>query len=1053
MLYFALPSLPHSFAQLRKIAQVAAQLCLAAVFLCLSVRAGAQAASATLSGTVADATSAVLVKANVTVTNEATGVVTKTKTNSAGAYVIPSLAPGQYRIRVEHTGFKQIEVEHLELHVQDIVNRNFALPVGASSETIQVNGDSLNINTTDGSVSTVIDRQFVQNIPLNGRSFQDLILFIPGVVTQTPQTTGTVGNTGDFSVNGQRTESNTYIVDGVSGNTNAGYGTYGYNAGGNIPSSTALGTTQSLVSVDALQEFRVNSSTYSAEYGRTPGGQFSFVTRSGTDGFHGSVFDFLRNNYFDANNWFTNYLGAKGPALRQNDFGGTLGGPIRIPRLYNGKGRDFFFVSYEGLRLTQPQAASVQYVPSASLRSQAPAALQPILNAFPLPTPGGIDYGTGAAQFIQSASLPSRLDSTSVRFDHTASPKLGLFFRFSDTPSSASARVLSVYSPTTSGIQTYTLGATSQLTSNINNEFHLGYTSSNGAIGYSLDNFGGAQPIDLANALGVGTTGTAQLAVLMLFGGNLSAIQFNPQSAEKHQWNLTDSFSLLHGRHALKFGIDDRHLADKFNIGSPGVQYIYTSSSQVLSNRALSATALLNLSNIRPTYHEFSAFAQDEWHLQPRLSLSIGLRWDVNPPPGASDGNIPYTLAGNLNDPATVSLAPKGTPLWRTTWGNVAPRLGIAWTANPSAKYQTVVRAGGGVFFDTGNQTASEGYGGPGSYAFQAVPNAPAPFPGGINFSLSTAPPYTSTSVYAFYPHLQLPFALEWSAALEQALGQSQTLTISYVASNGRRLLQENQFSIHALNPNFGTIITFTNGPTSNYQSLQTKFQRSVARGVQAVASYTWSHALDYGSNFLTIPLMRGNADFDVRNNFSGGITWELPDANKGHVMNTVLNGWAADGHLISRSGFPVNIAGTTSVNPSTGTLYYNGVNLIPNQPIYLFMKGLPGGREINKGAFAAPTTGAIGNAPRNFVRGFGATQLNLAMRKTFPLTDRVSLQFRAESFNILNHPTFGTITSTLTSSTFGQATKTLNQSLGTTSSLYQMGGPRSMQFALKLQF
>lgn len=211
------------------------------------------------------------------------------------------------------------------------------------------------------------------------------------------------------SVNGQRTESNNHTVDGVSGNLNAGdgYGAYGPANSGSIAAATALGTTQSLVSVDALQELRVLSSSYSAQYGRTPGGQFSLATRSGTNAFHGSAFDYLRNSFFDANDWFNDHYGDPIPALRQNDFGGTLGGPISIPRIYNGKEKSFFFVSYEGLRLTQPQAAAIQYVPDSYMRQSAPAALQPMLNAYPLQN--GLDYGTPSspslAEFIKSYSL------------------------------------------------------------------------------------------------------------------------------------------------------------------------------------------------------------------------------------------------------------------------------------------------------------------------------------------------------------------------------------------------------------------------------------------------------------------------------------------------------------------------------------------------------------------------------------------------------------------------------------------------------------------------
>ncbi len=256
------------------------------------------------------------------------------------------------------------------------------------------------------------------------------------------------------------------------------------------------------------------------------------------------------------------------------------------------------------------------------------------------------------------------------------------------------------------------------------------------------------------------------------------------------------------------------------------------------------------------------------------------------------------------------------------------------------------MRAGGGVFFDTGNQDATTGYGGRISGLCDLV-NAPVPFPGGFNFTPSIAPPFTGESVLYAYPHLQLPYTLQWNTAIEQGLGQAQTLTLSYVASNGRRLLKEYEFSINSLNPNFGEIVQYGNGLTSNYQSLQVKFQRTIAHGLQALASYTWSHSIDYGSSSSFLPDQRGNSDFDVRNNFTTGVTWQIPAGHNGALADAILNNWAVDGHLDSRTAFPVTIEGKTTTNPLTGSVYYLGVNLVPDQPIYLHVPGLPGAARL----------------------------------------------------------------------------------------------------------
>jgi hypothetical protein len=255
------------------------------------------------------------------------------------------------------------------------------------------------------------------------------------------------------------------------------------------------------------------------------------------------------------------------------------------------------------------------------------------------------------------------------------------------------------------------------------------------------------------------------------------------------------------------------------------------------------------------------------------------------------------------------------------------------------------------------------------------------------------------------------------------------------------------------LNPNFGTIQYFVTGITSNYQALQVQFQRSVAKGIQALGSYTWSHALDFGSNASALPLQRGDADFDVRNNLQAGLTWDLPALAGPRIAQALLHNWGLDGRLIARTAFPVTLGGNLNLDPSTGSEYAGGLNLVAGQPVYLYGPQFPGGKAINPAAFSLPPMGSSGNAPRNFVRGFGATQLNLAARRSFPLHERVVLQFRAETFNLLNHPNFGYVDSEYTDATFGQATQMLNASLGTVASQYQQGGARSMQFALKLTF
>ncbi len=1039
----------------------------------------AQSPNGTINGLVLDPSNKVIAGADILVINDATGVKYSGKTNYDGIYVVPNLPPGPYRLQVSKVGFKTLIKPDIVLNIQDALSINFTLPVGAAFETVTVEGGASMINTTDASVSTMVDQTFVKNMPLNGRSFQDLILLTPGTVTQTPQVSASatffgIGQTGEFSVNGQRPESNYYTVDGVSANVGVAAGaklTSAAGASGSLPGATALGTTQALVSVDDLQEFRVQSSTYSAEYGRNPGGQFSFETKSGTNEWHGTAYDYLRNNYFDANDWFNDYFGVQGAALRQNNFGGTSGGPVRIPSLYNGKDKTFFFVSYEGLRLTSPQPASISYVPDAGLRASAPAALQPVLNAFPVQN-GPDDTANGFAQYVASWSNPASLDSTSVRFDHVVNDKLKVFFRFSDTASSSDTRSTYAQGLTPAmnnisayKIRTYTAGAASLFSNHLSNEFRLNY-SSNGTTTSSVSpGFGGGTAVNLQQLLGL-SAGSG--GFVGFFIGPYATSLFNDKLAgTQRQWNLVDTVSLTLGRHQFKFGVDYRRLAPIALSATPFVLYYYgfiAGEGDVETNSALTDTDVYAPGY--PLYTNFSVFAQDEWRVSQRLNLSLGLRWEVNPAPGVTQGLKPYTVQGS--GPNTWALAPQGTPLWQTSWFNFAPRLGAAYVLRNTPGWETVVRVGGGVFFDTGQQQGSVGFSGPGFLALgQFLPGSFPVLPLIPTLVNPPVAPYNNVQPVVFPSHLQLPYTIQWNASIEQALGKSQVLTVSYVGAHGGRLVDWNRVSTPD-NPNASNFLIIQTGPTSDYDALQIQFRRRLTQGLTALASYTFSHCIDYGSQSYFYAAQRGSCDFDVRHNLSAAFSYDLPGLGRNGFERAVLDHWGLDNRFTARTAFPVTLNGQILVNPTTGQDYYGGLNLVPGQPVYLYGsncasvlqglgdlqagQGCPGGRAINPLAFTAVNSG-IGDAPRNLTRGFGAWQLDTAVRREFPIHERLKLQFRAEAFNLFNHPNFGTINPNFGQATFGQATATLANSLGVLSPLYQMGGPRSMQFALKLIF
>ncbi len=718
------------------------------------------------------------------------------------------------------------------------------------------------------------------------------------------------------------------------------------------------------------------------------------------------------------------------------------------------------------LRLVQPVAATTQYVPALAVRSAAPSPTKEILNAFPLPTGPELTLSTGAlsglASFVQAYSLPAQIDATSIRVDHHLTSRASGFFRYSHTPTSTASRNLSALAHQVWNSDTYTAGLDIAISNSSSNSTRFGVSRTAAKQTMDLESFGGATPISFQASLGVpgSYSSYSYEPYLYVSGVGSTYIQQYKASNELQQWNLTDTYVVAVGHHQIRAGIDQRRLNSPLNPPQITVTPDFYSRSAMVSNTATDIYTVKSLT-AKPVFNEFSAFIQDNWRVIPAINISAGLRWEVNPPPGAADGHAAYTVLGDPAQPSTLTLAPRGTGLWKTSWYNFAPRLGLAWSIHSQPGHETVFRTGAGVFFDTGNQTAALGFSGLGFSANIDPTNVTLPIPSTLlNFSTDVGTTYTRNPVYMYPQHLQLPYTLQWNTSLDQSFGSTQVVTLSYVGSAGRRLLQERQMFISAYNPLFNQIYYFPNGLTSNYQALQVKYQRSVAHGLQALASYTWSHSLDYGSTNASYAFTYGNSDFDLRHNLQAGLSWDLPQWHSHSLVSAMLGDWGLDGRLNIRTAFPITLTGNT-LTDHTGARYYSGVNYDPSKPIFLYGKQYPGGKMINGGpkvpastaAFTAPSGTSAGNAPRNFVRTFGASQVNVAVRKNIHLADAVSLQFRAETFNILNHPNFGYVTPTLTTATFGQATKTLNSSLGSMSSLYQQGGPRSMQFSLKLQF
>jgi hypothetical protein len=1043
---------------------------LVGILLFASVVAWAQTESARISGRVTDPTDAVIAGAECKITNLETNVSTITTTNQDGIYVIPDLRPAAYRLTIQKEGFRTVVQPSLHLYVQDAVNENFKLALGSVSEISTVTAPLLQADSA--AVSTVVDQQFVHNMPLNGRSFQSLIALTPGVVF-TSQNLGQ----GQFSANGQYTDTNYFMVDGVSANFGVVIGGLGQSMGGALPAFTAQGGTNGLVSVDAMQEFRIQTSSYAAEYGRTPGAQISIVTKSGTNQFHGSVFDYLRNDLFDARNYFDAPPLPK-PPLHQNDFGGTLGGPIL-------KDKTFFFFSYEGLRLRQPQTASGALL-TASARAAAAQVYQTILKALPLPDPNApvidptCDNVTDPcmANLTVAYSNPSSLDATSIRIDHNLTSKITLFARYNHAPSYDATRYWEELGYDHANTDSFTVGATVLLASTRANDFRANWSRNTGTYINSLSNFHGGEAPSTSVLFPPSSSyrpDTGQALVSFSFSFEEVREGTNYFNVQR-QLNFVDTFSWAVGVHQFKFGIDYRRLNPTV-LESTGYA-VFPAYTDLVAG----TTGSILLSAGDPfsvKVNNYSLFAQDTWRVTNHLTLTYGLRWEINTPPVSSTPSEPLYVIQGIFDSNPITAVPGA--LWHTRYRNFAPRIGAACQVTP----KTVVRGGLGLFYDLG-------YGYAGLAAGDFPYNREEFISNDLSFNVtlpSFQPPPVSTTfdsnvlfTTAVDPNLQLPYTMQWNAAIERELGANQTLTATYLGSDGRRLLRGDVVIPPSLITSNGqvAVTTVRNAGYSHYNALQVQFQRRMSHGLQVVVSYNLAKSRDLSStdangllaqsvSQIVLPSLTPS-DYDIRQSIAGAISYEVPAPSWGRVGNAILRGWAVDGLVRVMSAPPINVT-VDGLSP-VGGFYSAQAEIVPGQPFWIPDRSQPSGKALNPAAFSQPPAGQTGDFPRNGLRTvYSINQTDVALRRRFNLTERVNFDVRAEYFNVFNHPMFGLPGSQCApddlwsygggyvNSDFGKVCSTANLDAGGgsgrtgQSALYAPGGPRSAQFTLKVIF
>ncbi len=992
---------------------------------------------AQVSGMVRDSSDAALQDAALTVVNADTGIRRSTRSGPAGDYVIGGLPAGMYKITVRKPGFQTVARLNVRLEPAESARLDFRMQVGSVREVVTVEGAPPLMNADDASVGSFTDQQLAADLPLNGRELFTLVDLAPGVVT----TPATLGEAGQFSANGQRPNANYFTVDGVSANTGvSGSATPAQFSGGTLPAMTAFGSTQTLSPIDAVLEVRAQTSSFAPEFGRAPGANVGVTTRSGTNELHGSAFYTGRNSALDANDWFANASGLARAPANLNNWGATIGGPVR-------RDRTFFFAGYEGLRFQGPSTWR-SAVPSLASRDAAPANLRPVLDAFPQPT--GPDLGLGLSELTVNTSTPSGLDLGSFRVDHALNSRVSLFARYQQVPSRAEAGFSQVENSSFNNVS-FTIGASMLAGPAVTGDTRLNFTRTNVSSRWLSTRAGGAAPVDLSSILPhQGTSGP----ILYGFGigGVGSLLSGESSGSRQDQWNLTETLAWTASKHALRAGADYNRLLPTRDRPAATLAGTYETLVALLGNQpiAISASQAGPASSVIET---LALFAQDTWRVTPGLAVTYGFRWELTPAPAyrllPSGISLTPTLLPLPGAASAMNLAASSVPIWVTRYAQFAPRAGIAYRLAPA----TVLRAGWGIFYDANFAVATDPINAFPYNRWQFATSAPS----------FAAPANASYSGFGYAPDLKLPYTREWNVSLEHAFGSPNVVSASYVGSAARRLLRREA----TLTPDSLVALTpiATNHGRADFQALELQYRRKLAAGLQGMASYTWSHSIDNGSwdSGIYLPESaafsdRGSSAFDIRHHLSAGLTWRSPRVRGASALSQISRNWTLSTFVAARSGFPLDVLAAENLL-GLGFDDFRRPDLVRGMPLWIADPNLPAGRRINPEAFALPPGSQPGNLGRNALTGFGLGQVDLALDREFSLREESVLQLRVEAFNTTNRAQFADPVSFRNSPSFGQSASLVDLMLGSgtphsgIAPAFQTGAPRVLQFTVKLRF
>jgi hypothetical protein len=965
----------------------------------------AQITTATVAGTIKDETGGVLPGVDLVLQSVATGLTRSAVTDTNGYFTVPGLPPGTYDARASLTGFGTA-VERVVLVVGQQAALTLTLRLGTTQESVTVVGTSPLVDTRSSGLSAVVTGETISQLPLNGRNYIDLALLQPGVTSFSEKDSTASSNRGTkLNINGMSFRSNSYLLDGANMRGYAGTATVS-------AAETTLG-------VETLQEFRVVTNAYSADYGRAMGGVINLVTKSGTNALHGSAFEFFRDSSMDARNFFDR--GADPPPFQRNQFGATAGGPIRRNRL-------FFFAGVERLQ-EDLGVTTTSFTPNQAARSGAlfpisPSAV-PYLNLYPVPNGADAGVNTGIGVYSYEFNQPTRENFYQGRIDYVVSDQDSLFARYT---SDGADQAL------TAGFPDY---ATDSVSRNefLTSEYRRTLTSAlvnTVRFSHSRLRFEQMPNFPVVPALAF-IPGQEQIGVITVGGlTNIGGTTMNPSTNNSFYWTFSDDLAYVKGAHLLKVGALVEHLrTNKLTATNIRGNYTFANVRTLLAGaptRFVGVPPGAQLERVRPNTL-FGFYVQDDFRATERLTLNLGRRYEFYTVPAERNG-----LDTALRDIVTDSAFSVGRLFARNpSLKNWAPRLGFAWDVNGDGR--TALRGGAGLYHDTD---------GPFNSAFGIAAFSP-PFAATATIANPTFPQPVSLTAGAASArtidyNIRQPYGVTYNVSLQRELAAEITATIGYAGSRAYNLISAIEanpalpqirgdgskfFAAGAprRNPSFGPVDYRTNGGHSEYNSLQLSAQKRFSRGYQVQAVYTLAKAMDnmqaqlnadvnnssvYPQDPYDRDLDWARADFDVRHVFSSNFVWDLP----GSPDSALLGGWQFNGIVTLRSGVPFTPAlGATNWSRSGSTSGEDRPNLRPGANAKDLVLGGPD-RYFDSSGFVLPEQGTFGDAGRNSLTGPGFAMTNVSLVKNnqvgAPGGD-AQVQFRFEVFNLLNRPNFAT--------------------------------------------